>query len=256
VCVCSLPQPVLAGPPAVVWPQDSNDPKYASVAQAAVAIAFQGMRPASSPHNTHLRYLLTKHGWALRDHPMWLHTSSLLPHDGVIRRLSLTLDIQLPPIEVGYQDSGVFVDQLARFVAWYAVPRSSPAHATVLSRLASLASGLDGDSESEEPATSGLPREPEAAAGVVTGAGPVYSELDTQERGLLGQQAAAGVLGITATDSIRDALRTVQNPVVLEGLLNNQHAPAGIPKGTLCAQVDLLARATWILLCCVALALD
>jgi len=67
---------------------------------------------------------------------------------------------------------------------------------------------------------------------VVTGAGPVYSELDTQERGLLGQQAAAGVLGITATDSIRDALRTVQNPVVLEGLLNNQHAPAGIPKGT------------------------
>lgn len=36
---------------------------------------------------------------------------------------------------------------------------------------------------------------------------------------------------MTDSDSIRDALRTVQNPVMLEGLLNNQLAPPGIPKG-------------------------
>lgn len=203
-----------ASPIPVEWASD--DSKCSAVAHAAVAIAFQGMRPTSSPHSAHLRTLLTKHGLSIRNHPMWLHTSTSPPHDEVIRRLSNALDVSLPSVEYGYHCSDDFVDQLARFVAWYSIPRSSPAHSTVLARLAALASRLG----------------PEAgAAGPKRGAAASsagHRELDVQDDP--GQGAAEGG-GITDADSIRDALRTVQNPVVLEGLLNNQLAPAGIPKG-------------------------
>lgn len=120
----------------------SNLDGNVSVANAALAMAFQGARPASSPHAAHIRHLLTTHGLQLREHPMWLSVTSVAPHDGVIRRLAHAIGVSLPPVEVGYTNSDEFVAQLQGFVAWYAVPRSSPAHSTVIMQLASLGSQL------------------------------------------------------------------------------------------------------------------
>lgn len=134
--------------------------------------------------------------------------------------MALALGVELPSLQFGYRDAAEFVAQVNGFVAWYAVPRSSPAHATVLARLVSLASGL--------------------SVGVVdaTGAGVPVAASDEEPAGKdIGDRAAVAGGGITDSEAIQDALRTVQNPVVLQGLLNNQLVPAGIPKGTL--------RMTW-----------
>lgn len=211
--ICSLPDPSDAPHDPVVWaPSTKRD---ASVANAAVAIAFQGMRPSSSPHKVLLSTLLREHGWALRDHPMWLHVTECPPHDGVIKRLAHALNVPLPGVEHGYRSGDEFVAQVTGFIAWYAVPRSCPAHATVLARLKDLASRLDADGPCVGPAV-------DAGACV-----------DLADPAIGGEDPVVGG-GITDTESLRDALRTVQNPVVVQGLLNNQLAPSGIPKG-ICA---------------------
>ena len=197
----------------------------ADLAVLLVNTVHNGVRLARALRDE-LKAALESVGCAFAQHPLWLHVSSAAPHRAVVGRLAtivgaLHADFTTPRA-YGYQSPSEFLSELHGWASWYAHPRrdSDLRDGRALARAAALFGSDDGevrrsacddtDSNSESDADADV--DPEAAS-------------------------AEAITGLALNARVQDAYRTVQDAIVVEGLLANQrlgHLPKGAEQRSWC----------------------
>lgn len=237
--LCRLPDPVCL--PAAAHMTRGSDLKSLSFSRAAPELAVllvdlihNGVKPPTAVR-AELQAALDVHGAAFAEHPLWLSVSSHAPHRAIVGRLAVIVGSTHADFTVarttGYPSPAAFRKELTAWSAWYAQPRRdcNLRDGRALARAASLFGSADGEVTRGKAASTGAASECDETDD--------EDGSDSEHEHEAEQAAVHGdeFIGVSLNNRVQDAVRTVQDDTVVNGLLANQRL-GHLPKGALCSR--------------------